>query len=50
MLIFWFSNQGFCTPKDLMDDDDEKGKQEGDQNAQGFGFEEGEGEKDVSDK
>ncbi|XP_055528540.1 midasin [Wyeomyia smithii] len=46
--------KGFCVPKDLLEDEqDAEGDQqqeEGQQNGEKFGFEDGEGEKDVSNK
>ncbi|XP_055612031.1 midasin [Uranotaenia lowii] len=44
--------KGFCVPKDIMDDEQEQGgeQQEGNQEGSKFGFEDGEGEKDVSNK
>ncbi|XP_039434642.1 midasin [Culex pipiens pallens] len=43
--------KGFCIPKDLMDDEEAGGEQqEGNQGGEKFGFEDGEGEKDVSNK
>ncbi|XP_065084393.1 midasin [Ochlerotatus camptorhynchus] len=44
--------KGFCVPKDLLDDEQEAGgeQQEGNESGEKFGFEDGEGEKDVSNK
>ncbi|XP_062552715.1 midasin [Armigeres subalbatus] len=44
--------KGFCVPKDLLEDEQEAGgeQQEGNQQGDKFGFEDGEGEKDVSNK
>ncbi|XP_055630736.1 midasin [Toxorhynchites rutilus septentrionalis] len=44
--------KGFCIPKDLMEDEQEAGGQqeEGNQDGEKFGFEDGEGERDVSNK
>ncbi|KAG5680585.1 hypothetical protein PVAND_010082 [Polypedilum vanderplanki] len=43
------AKNGFCIPENLLSDEEQK--QEGDtKTGEGFGFEDGEGEKDVSDK
>nr|XP_019536538.2 midasin [Aedes albopictus] len=44
--------KGFCVPKDLLEDEQEAGgeQQEGNEQGEKFGFEDGEGEKDVSNK
>lgn len=43
--------RGFCVPPDLMTDEDgEKGDQKEEKGGEGFGLEDGTGEKDVSDK
>ncbi|KAL5289670.1 hypothetical protein ACFFRR_009616 [Megaselia abdita] len=42
------SIKGFCIPKDLIENENEKG--ENSQQGEGFGLEDGTGEKDVSDK
>ena len=44
------TTKGFCVPQDLLSDEEDD-KQEGDnKTGEGFGFEDGEGEKDVSNK
>ncbi|XP_021695635.1 midasin [Aedes aegypti] len=44
--------KGFCVPKDLLEDEQEAGgeQQEGNEQGEKFGFEDGEGGKDVSNK
>lgn len=43
------ATKGFCVPQDLLSDEEQKEENDS-KTGEGFGFEDGEGEKDVSDK
>lgn len=43
------STKGFCVPQDLLSDEEQK-EENDTKTGEGFGFEDGEGEKDISDK